>query len=209
MKEIWHPCAGYETHYEVSNFGNVRSIERYANNAHNNGLRKIKSTLLKPALGKSGYMLVSLCVDNVKSSHNVHRLVARAFIENELNKPQVNHKDGNKLNNSFENLEWVTASENGLHSYRVLGNVAKNKPAFGVTNPKVKPVIATNLDTGKQIFLAGTKQKKELGFTQTCVDKAIRDGKSYKGWIFQQALVDTQASTITTLTDRITALEAK
>lgn len=189
MSEIWHPCAGFETHYEVSNIGNVRSLERYANNGHNNGVRKLPSKMLKPALGKSGYLLVSFCVDNVKSNHNVHRLVARAFIENEANKPQVNHKDGNKLNNGVDNLEWVTASENGLHSYRVLGNVAKNKPAFGMTNPKVKPVIATNLETGEQILIAGTKQKKDLGFSQTCVDKAIREGKSYKGWSFQQALI--------------------
>lgn len=193
MKEIWHPCAGFETHYEVSNLGNVRSIERYANNRHNNGVRKLPSKMLKPAVGKSGYLLVSFCVDNVKSNHNVHRLVARAFIENEANKPQVNHKDGNKLNNRTDNLEWVTASENGLHSYRVLGNVAKNKPAFGITNPKVKPVIATNIETGEQILIAGTKQKKDLGFTQTCVDKAIREGKSYKGWSFDQLKADVAA----------------
>ena len=202
MNEIWHPCAGFETHYEVSNIGNVRSIERYVNNAHNNGLKKLSSRVLKPALSKSGYLLVSFCVDNVKSNQTVHRLVARAFIENETNKPQVNHKDGDKLNNRLDNLEWVTASENGLHSYRVLGNVARNKPAFGITNPKVKPVIATNLKTGEQIFIAGTKQKKELGFAQTCVDKAIREGKSYKGWTFQQTLIES-------LTARITALEAK
>lgn len=190
MNEIWHPCAGFETHYEVSNLGNVRSIERYVNNAHNNGLKKVSSRVLKPALSKSGYLLVTFSVDNTKSNQNVHRLVARAFIENQANKPQVNHKDGNKLNNKVENLEWATASENGLHSYRVLGNVAKNKPAFGITNPKVKPVIATNLKTGEQIFIAGTKQKKELGFAQTCVDKAIREGKSYKGWTFQQAIIN-------------------
>jgi hypothetical protein len=127
MIEIWHPCVGFETHYEVSNFGNVRSIERYANNGHNNGLRKLPSKTLKPCLSKSGYMLVSLSVDNIKSMQNVHRLVARAFTPNESNKPQVNHKDGNKLNNHVGNLEWVTVSENGIHAYRVLGIQAWNK----------------------------------------------------------------------------------
>ena len=199
MNEIWHPCAGFETHYEVSNLGNVRSIERYANNSRNNGVRKLASKILKPALGKSGYLLVSFCVDNVKSSQNVHRLIARAFIPNEANKPQVNHKDGNKQNNKLENLEWVTASENGLHSYRVLGNVAKNRPAFGMANPKVKPVIATNLETGKQILIAGTRQKKTLGFTQTCVDKAIREGKPYKGWTFQQRMIETLQAKVAAL----------
>ena len=191
MTEIWHPCAGYETHYEVSNLGNVRSIERYANNAHNNGLRKIQSKLLKPCKSSSGYLIVSFCVDNVKSNQNVHRLVARAFIANESNKPQVNHKNGVKTDNSLENLEWVTASENGLHSYAVLGNVAKNKPKFGKENPKVKPVIATNIETGETVFIAGTQQKKQMGFNQTCVDKAIREGKPYKGWTFeQQAIIE-------------------
>ena len=127
MTEIWHPCAGFETHYEVSNMGNVRSVERYVNNGHKNGLKKLPMRVLKPALGKSGYLLVTFSVDNTQSSQNVHRLVARAFIFNEANKPQVNHKDGNKKNNAVDNLEWVTVSENGLHSFRVLGNTAWNK----------------------------------------------------------------------------------
>jgi len=127
MIEIWHPCAGYETHYEVSNLGNVRSIERMVNNRLNTGLRKSPQKVLKQGKSKSGYYIVSFCVDGVKSNQTVHRLVARAFIANESNKPQVNHKDGNKLNNHLDNLEWVTVSENGLHAYRVLGISAWNK----------------------------------------------------------------------------------
>jgi len=120
MSEIWHPCAGFETHYEVSNLGNVRSIERMVNNRLGNGIRRSPAKVLKPCLGKSGYLLVNFCIDGIKSNHNVHRLVARAFIENESNKPQVNHKDGNKMNNCADNLEWVTASENTKHAYSVL-----------------------------------------------------------------------------------------
>lgn len=120
MNEIWHPCAGFETHYEVSNLGNVRSIERMVNNRMSNGLRKSPATLLKQGKSKSGYMIVCFCIDGIKSNHNVHRLVARAFIENQANKAQVNHKDGNKLNNCVNNLEWVTASENTKHAYSVL-----------------------------------------------------------------------------------------
>ena len=124
--EIWHPCAGYETHYEVSNYGNVRSIERMV--AHEEGgLKRNPAKQLKAGKSKNGYLTVSFSVDSVKSNHSVHRLVARAFIPNESNKPQVNHKDGNKHNNHIDNLEWVTVSENGLHAYRVLGNTAWNK----------------------------------------------------------------------------------
>lgn len=127
MNEIWHPCAGYETHYEVSNLGNVRSIERMVNNRLNTGLRKSPQRLLKAGKSKSGYLIVSFCVDGVKSNQTIHRLVARAFLPNESNKPQVNHKDGNKHNNHLDNIEWVTVSENGLHAYRVLGISPWNK----------------------------------------------------------------------------------
>ena len=115
--EIWHPCAGFETHYEVSNFGNVRSIERMVRHAKG-GLKKSPSKVLKHGKSKSGYLIVSFCVDGVKSNQTVHRLVARAFLHNELNKPQVNHKDGNKHNNHLNNLEWVTAKENIHHAWR-------------------------------------------------------------------------------------------
>lgn len=76
-----------------------------------------------------GYHRVNLSFGKVAKKFRVHRLVAQAFIENPLNKPFVNHKDGNKLNNCVENLEWCTSSENEYHSYRVLGkSVPWTKP---------------------------------------------------------------------------------
>lgn len=76
-----------------------------------------------------GYLRVKLSVDGKVTRKRVHRLIAEEFLENPLNKAYVNHKDGNKLNNHFSNLEWCTASENEYHSYRVLGKVAhKTKP---------------------------------------------------------------------------------
>jgi len=126
MTEIWHPCVGYETHYEVSNLGNVRSVERMVLH-EKGGLKRNPSKVLKHGKGKNGYLTVCFSIDSIRNNHSVHRLVARAFISNESNKPQVNHKDGNKHNNYVDNLEWMTRSENGLHAYRVLGNTAWNK----------------------------------------------------------------------------------
>jgi len=145
MNEIWYPCAGYETHYEVSNLGNVRSIERMVNNRLHNGLKKSPAKLLKQGKSKSGYFIVSFCVDGFKSNQTVHRLVARAFISNESNKPQVNHKDGNKLNNHIDNLEWMTASENGLHSFKVLENKIWNK------GMKLKAIVDTQAEQIKAL----------------------------------------------------------
>lgn len=90
--------------YEVSNLGRVRSI------------KKGKERLLKQCLASSGYHLVCLS-DNKKGSTNyVHRLVAEVFIPiDDINRAVVNHKDKNRLNNSIENLEWVTHTENMFH----------------------------------------------------------------------------------------------
>ncbi|WP_312364012.1 NUMOD4 motif-containing HNH endonuclease [Sphingobacterium sp.] len=101
--EQWKPCSGYEGFYEVSTFGNIRSIR--------------KNKILKPTKNKYGYCKVSLTGDNSYKTVNVHRVIAQTFIPNPENKPQVNHKDGNKANNRVDNLEWSTREENMQHAH--------------------------------------------------------------------------------------------
>ncbi len=105
--EIWKDIRGYESLYQVSNLGRVKSIPREGT----------KGGFLKPSISKSGYLCVTLSKNNKTKRFPIHRLVANNFLE-------VNHKDGNKLNNKLNNLEFVTKSQNILHRFRVL----KQKP---------------------------------------------------------------------------------
>jgi HNH endonuclease/NUMOD4 motif len=97
---------GYEGLYAVTTEGNVWA---YPNRIH-------KGKFLKPSL-KKGYLFVCLCKGSTIVQRNIHRIVAEAYLPNPENKPQVNHKDSNKLNNNLSNLEWCTASENKKHSW--------------------------------------------------------------------------------------------
>ena len=107
MEEIWKDVVGFEGLYQVSNMGNVKSL-----NWRNTGCAK--NLWLKPH--NKGYLQVELAKSGNKKCYVVHRLVASAFIPNPLNYPQVNHKDENKHNNCVENLEWCNASYNAVYS---------------------------------------------------------------------------------------------
>ena len=115
--ESWKPIKGYEGYYEVSNFGQVRSITRIITDSW--CVRNFKGKTLKQTEhnGKQPYYYVTLSKNHISRKELVHRLVANAFIDNPLNKPQVNHIDGDVHNNCVNNLEWVTNAENTQHAY--------------------------------------------------------------------------------------------
>lgn len=103
------PIKGYEGLYEIDEFGNVYSV------IQNNSRRK---GIIKPFINSSGYLRINLYDNGGKSKkHYIHRLVANAFISNPDHLKIVNHKDCNKLNNHYSNLEWCTQSQNVNHSY--------------------------------------------------------------------------------------------
>ena len=110
--EEWRDIPGF-IGYEVSSLGRVRGIDRLCGNRP--GVTKGK--ILKPFRNKRGYLEVNLYNNSKSTAKIIHRLVAKAFISNDFNKPQVNHIDGNKLNNEVSNLEWMSNSENQLHAY--------------------------------------------------------------------------------------------
>lgn len=111
--EIWKKIEGFEN-YEISNLGIVKSLSRESK--FGNSYIISKEIILKHWIDKKGYSYVTLRANNLSKSFLIHRLVGIHFIENTLNKPQINHIDGNKNNNNVENLEWSTAKENLKHA---------------------------------------------------------------------------------------------
>lgn len=114
---VWKPIKNYEGIYEISNNGEVRSLDKKVKVWF--GYRRVTGKPLSGEINRDGYCRVQLSNAETNSRDRVylHRLVAGAFIGNPSNKPCVNHKDGNKLNNNVDNLEWVTHQENVIHEY--------------------------------------------------------------------------------------------
>lgn len=159
--EVWKDIPNYPN-YEVSNDGKVRN--------------KKSGRFLKPVLAK-GYPRVVLCNDGRNRPKTVHRLVAEAFIDGDYDL-QVNHMDGNKLNNNSNNLEWVTPSENILHAYE-----RGLKTAPRPNRRKVRIV-----ETGEE-FESAASCARYINGTKSHVCDCI-DGvrETHKGYHFEEIL---------------------
>ena len=127
MNEVWKDIVEYEGIYQVSNLGKVKN--------KNNKLLKLKKD-------KNGYLIAYLYKNSIMKCKKVHRLVAKAFIPNLENKPQVNHKDGNKQNNNVNNLEWCSNRENIIHCWE--NNLHTKK--FGNKHDGARKILQYDLD---------------------------------------------------------------
>ncbi len=130
-EEVWKDIKGYEGMYQISNFGNVKSLERMVQNGKR--MYRRKERLLALSTKWNRRKEVSLSLDKVKSYFLVHRLVAFAFLGDPPPRYEVNHKDGNPQNNVVDNLEWVSRSYNNHHSWEI---GLKNQD--GSKNPSAK-----------------------------------------------------------------------
>lgn len=172
MNIVWKAVKGYEGLYEVSNTGYVKSFQFK------------KPFIKKFNKNRQGYLSVALCKDNNIKLVKVHRVVAEAFIPNPDNKPQVNHKDGNKANNRVENLEWVTASENIKHSFATglqtmdLRKIKVSKYTLEGKFVKTYNSIAeASADTGISTGNITTCCQGKFNYTNDCTWRYGSDGK--------------------------------
>jgi hypothetical protein len=183
MGEEWRKINNW---YEVSNFGNVRSIDRIVPRGNTPYL--LRGKRLKRHLDGHGYWNVNMVVDGRHKVVKVHRLVALAFIPNPDNKPEVNHIDNNPRNNNVSNLEWCTHKENMYWMYKT-GRAKRTQQWLDrlheTQSKSYKKVIGTNLDTGEEITFENLNSVKRAGFQPSCVCyccNGTRNVKQHKGF---------------------------
>ncbi|HFU3841866.1 TPA: HNH endonuclease signature motif containing protein [Streptococcus suis] len=157
---MYKEIPNYNSRYSINEKGEIFNNER--------------RTFVKPMISTSGYQYVHLVKDRKKETKYIHRLVGEAFLENPKKLPQIDHIDGNKLNNSVTNLRWVTASQNRL-AY------GSEKRALA----RMRQVKAINI-SGEEIIFSS---RKDAAKYFNCLPSKIKYGHLYKkgekkDWIF-------------------------
>ena len=135
MEEIWKDIQGYEGYYQISNLGNVKSLERTI--IRSDGVVQVrKERIMNKRISTDGYYIAKFNVNKKSKSIAIHRLVAQHFIPNPDNLPEVNHIDTNRKNNRVDNLEWCTHQENVAHS----AQKGHYKTRYGACNGRARKI---------------------------------------------------------------------
>ena len=186
MIEQWKDIEGYEGLYQVSNYGNVRSMDHKVKSISwqtgKQCYRIFPGRVLKPVLKRLKYgvcyYIVGLSKESKKRHCYVHRLVAEAFIPNPTGLPQVNHKDENGLNNNVSNLEWCSVKYNinyGNHNEKVK-----------ISNSKW-PILQFSADgTFIKEWISQKEIERVLGMDQTHISKCVINNKKCCGYFFKR-----------------------
>lgn len=165
--EQWKYIEGHENEYLVSNFGRIASIPR----------KRTKGGLLKPQIGKWGYEHVCIREKGKYKLHKVHRLVAKAFLPNPKNFPQVNHINGIKTDNRVENLEWCSAKHNSKEAHRLgLQNPSdKQKEIARKICLEQKSIKVIAIKSGySEVFDSISEAGRQLNISPSCISRVIK-----------------------------------
>lgn len=197
--EKWKDIQGFEGLYQVSNLGNVRSLDRYVNSAINKSKQRLlKGRVLKPNDNGHGYKYITLSINGIKYREYIHRLVAKHFVDNPNDKEEVNHINGDKTDNESENLEWTTRNENEKHSHE-LGISGNSLTEISIVESSM---IIELIKTGKytyaditQVFNVPKSLVKKLEFLdQEMLEKYSNQKKLRKNTTGNKILVINKAN---------------
>ena len=178
--EEWKDIKDYEGLYQVSNLGRVKSLGHYAKH-HNGGVQFIKGKILKDTESGFGYRKVSLCKDGVAKSVSLHSLIARTFIPNPDNLPEVNHINECKWDNAVWNLEWCTVEYNRSYGNRNNKTKQTQQRKYG------KPVLQYTLD-GQFVaeYSCLREAERQTGISKQNITACCK-GVDYQGFNIKQA----------------------
>lgn len=180
QEEVYRPVVGYENLYEVSNWGNVRSLDRLVSTVRSNGrsyTQLCRGKQLSISNLNRDYLSVWLEVNPKPRNCTVHRLVAQAFLQNPSNKRTVNHIDGNKQNPYVENLEWASYSQNRIHAIQTGLSIPNVINMIKSSTESVKKPVKI-LETGDKFESSKACDKflgKPDGFTDSIISR-VHDG---------------------------------
>ena len=184
-KEIWKDIEGFEGKYQISNMGNVKSL-----NYNNTG----KERILKPWKNRGGYLQVVIFKDGKAKGYLVHQLVATAFCENPEGYTEINHKDEDKTNNNVDNLEWCDRKYNVNYGTR---NKRAGKKQRGKKIPEEqikklsKPIYSINKKSGLIMYWeSAMKAERCTGIANGNINKCLKGKRKSAGgfyWMYADA----------------------
>ena len=180
MTEEWKDVEGYEGCYQVSNLGNIKSLSKTVNGRHR------PEIYLKQMETEDGYLKVFLCKSGIQTKHLVHRIVAKAFVNNPnpgaFN--QINHKDENPKNNVAENLEWCDCTYNVNYGTRTerarRSNSGENSLKHKLKNNDVLLIRAVYHPHDKEF--GAVPLAKKFGVSRSTIERAAK----HKSWKYTE-----------------------
>ncbi|HEV3223887.1 MAG TPA: NUMOD4 domain-containing protein [Puia sp.] len=143
--EIWRDVVGLESMYLISNFSRLKRKYKYYYGGVGHGWRSLEPKIISQHIHKTGYVQAAIVINKKPWVRKIHRMVAEAFIENNLNLKQVNHIDGNKLNNNVTNLEWCNQEYNMNHASKK-GLLIKSQESILLMTGKKKIILQYDLN---------------------------------------------------------------